>query len=84
MNNKFVPSLHQQKITKENFNYFINNLPYKSEIIDGKIYFDNGEISVEDALMALMYYVGFKNILKIIPKDRLIEFFEYYKASNGV
>ena len=82
MNNKFIPSLNPQKVTKENFDFLINNLPYKSELIDGKIYFDNGEIAVEDALIALMYYVGMKKIAKILPKERIKEFIEYYNDNK--
>lgn len=79
MYKKFYPSLEQQTITKENINFLVNNLPYKCEIIDGKIYFNNGEVKVEDALMALLYHVGLKKTMGMIPKMNLYEAFEYYK-----
>lgn len=81
MYKKFYPSLEHQNITKENINFLVNNLPYKCEIIDGKIYLNNGEVKVEDALMALLYHVGLKQTMSMLPKHNLDEAFEYFKKN---
>lgn len=71
MDKKLLPSLAPQKINKDNFEYFHEILPYKSEIIDGEIYFDEGGIKVEELLNALIYYIGIEKTVELVQDKEL-------------
>ena len=68
MKNMYVPTLSKSRINKDNFDFFYNVLPSKSEIIDGEIYFNDGEIKAEELLKALMYYIGIEKTIEIVQK----------------
>ena len=71
MEKKLLPSLDSQKINKDNFENFHEILPYKSEIIDGKIYCNEGAIKVEELLNALIYYMGIEKTVEIVQYKEL-------------
>ena len=71
MEKKLLPSLDSQKINKINFENFHEILPYKSEIIDGEIYFNEGAIKVEELLNALIYYIGIEKTVEIVQDKEL-------------
>ena len=66
MENKYVPTLSKSKINKDNFDFFYNVLPSKSEIIEGQIYFNDGEIKAEELLKALIYYIGMEKTVELV------------------
>ena len=71
MEKNLLPALAPQTINKDNFEKFYEILPYKSEIIDGEIYFNEGAIKVEELLNALIYYIGIEKTVEIVQYKEL-------------
>lgn len=76
MDIKLTPTLNEQKIPNEYLEMLWNYLPQKCEYFNGQLSFNGGELTAEDLLTILIYYVGLEKTIKLVPKKLWKEAFQ--------